>query len=211
MWRPEHSQSSFVLSPTQRVRGLSQMLWWRKHQKMLRCKSWQTTERLRKDRPHPPPVWGGAQLSHGPWSLGDGVELLRSAFPSFPPTSVAEMEMGWEILCHDPLLPRNSVHSTANPVGSSLFSHGFIYCLVPVYSWFFIGWLAFLASVLGGGKEDLMIFKTKRLTLISISTTVFELMFPSSLESSIHQYWYFGCFFILLLLLFMGFVFALLT
>ena len=38
------------------------------------------------------------------------------------------------------LLPRNSVHSTVNPVGSSLFSHAFIYCLVPVYSWFF-SWL----------------------------------------------------------------------
>lgn len=75
---------------------------------------------------------------------------------------------------------------------------------------FFLVGLGFLASVLGGGKEDLTIFKTKWLTLISVSATVFELMFPSSLESSIHQYRNVGCFFILLLLLFMGFVFALL-
>lgn len=75
---------------------------------------------------------------------------------------------------------------------------------------FFLVGLGFLASVLGGGKEDLTIFKTKWLTLISVSATVFELMFPSSLESSIHQYQNVGCFFILLLLLFMGFVFALL-
>lgn len=73
---------------------------------------------------------------------------------------------------------------------------------------FFLVGLGFLASVLGGGKEDLTIFKTKWLTLISVSATVFELMFPSSLESSIHQYRNVGCFFYFIVIIVYGFCFC---
>lgn len=208
MPRPEHSQLSFAISPTQRVRGLSQILGWRKHQKMLRCESRQTTEDLRKDSPHPQPVWGGAQDSHRPGSLGDRVELLGSAFPSSPSTSVAETEMGWEILCQDPYSLETLF---TQPVGSSLFSHAFIYCLVPVYSWFF-SWLVWDFWPVCW-EEARRIWRFLRQSGLPSPQSLQLSLSSCSLHHLSHPFTNIGMlvvFFILLLLLFMGFVFALL-
>lgn len=212
MPRPEYSQSSFAISPTQRVRGLSQILWWRKHQKMFRCKSWQTTEGLREDSPYPHPVWGGAQDPYKPWSLGDRVELLRSAFPSFPSTSVAETEMGWEILCHDPYSLETLFTQQLTPWAVHFFSYGFIYCLVPVSSWFFIGWFGIWGQCVGRRQGGVMIFKTKCLTLICLHNCLWAHVpfITWVIHSPISEFWLFFDFIVVVYGLCFFFFFALL-
>lgn len=193
MPRPEYSQSSFAISPTQRVRGLSQILWWRKHQKTFRCKSWQTTEGLREDSPHPHPVWGGAQDPYKPWSLGDRVELLRPAFPSFPSTSAAETEMGWEILCHDPYSLETLFTQQLTPWAVHFFHIvSYIASSQSLHDFLLVG-LGFGASVLEGGKEELMIFKTKCLTLICLHNCLWAHVpfITWVIHSPISEFWLF--------------------
>lgn len=125
---PEHSQSSFALSPTSEGKRGSQMFWWRKQQLRVLTGHKETEERWCL---HSQPSWGTALRLQDPerggvqgWGQNSWV---RAASPSLPSTSTAETKGCQEILCYDPFLPGNTIHSAVNPTGSSFYFHVVLY------------------------------------------------------------------------------------